>query len=53
MDQTVDKALQDIEHLDAMQLAAAYIAGSKVFVTNDKQLKNVKEMEVLILDDFN
>lgn len=41
-----------IRTLDAIQLAAAYVTGSKLFVTNDKQLKNVKEMEVLILDDF-
>ena len=37
---------------DAFQLACCLNAEAKVFVTNDKDLQKVKEIEVLILKDF-
>lgn len=37
---------------DAFQIACCLEAGVKVFVTNDKSLKKVKEIEVLVLKDF-
>ena len=37
---------------DAIQIATAVVSGQEVFVTNDRQLKKVKEIKVIILDDF-
>jgi hypothetical protein len=37
---------------DAIQLAAALVQGATAFLTNDKKLKPVSEVEVLILDDW-
>lgn len=37
---------------DAIQLATAIISGQKAFISNDRKLKKVKEIKVLILDDF-
>lgn len=37
---------------DAFQLAAAKICGAKIFVTNDLNLKRVKDFEVICLSDF-
>ena len=38
---------------DAIQLASALISSSEFFLTNDTRLKNIDEIEVLILDDYN
>ncbi|MDY0201998.1 MAG: hypothetical protein RBR40_13535 [Tenuifilaceae bacterium] len=38
---------------DAIQLASALISLSDFFLTNDLRLKNVNEIEVITLDDFN
>jgi len=38
---------------DAIQLASALISSSDFFLTNDLRLKNVNEIEVITLDDFN
>jgi hypothetical protein len=38
---------------DAIQLAAALISSSDFFLTNDVRLKNIEEIEVLTLDDYN
>jgi len=37
---------------DAVLIATTTEVGASVFVTNDKILRKVKELEVLILDDF-
>lgn len=37
---------------DAIQLSAALFSGCKIFVTNDDQLKQVKEIPVILLKDF-
>ncbi len=37
---------------DALQIAASLAAGCEAFLTNDKQLKRVEELAVLVLDDF-
>jgi predicted nucleic acid-binding protein len=38
---------------DAIQLATALISLSDFFLTNDVRLKNIEEIEVLTLDDYN
>jgi predicted nucleic acid-binding protein len=38
--------------IDALQVAAALIAGATAFLTNDRRLQRVAEIEVLLLDDF-
>jgi predicted nucleic acid-binding protein len=40
-----------LKAFDAMQLAAALHVKAKLFVTNDKKLKNVREIHVLVLED--
>lgn len=37
---------------DAIQLAVALQEGCQAFITNDKRLQTVKELEVLVLDDY-
>jgi len=37
---------------DAIQIATSIIGKAGAFITNDMDLKKVKEIEVLILDDF-
>ena len=37
---------------DALQIAAALIAGCQAFLTNDPPLKRVIELRVLVLDDL-
>jgi predicted nucleic acid-binding protein len=37
---------------DALQLAAAVQAGATGFITNDRRLEAIKELEIGVLDDF-
>lgn len=37
---------------DAIQLSAALIGGAKVYITNDGDLKRVKEIRVLVLEEM-
>lgn len=37
---------------DAIQLSAALLSGARAFITNDEQLKQVKEIPVMILRDY-
>lgn len=37
---------------DAIQIAACILAGAEAFLTNDKRLKQVKEIKVLVLEDY-
>ena len=41
-----------IKSMDALQLASAIICGCNVFLTNDKQLRQVDEIQVLLVDDL-
>ncbi len=38
--------------MDALQLAAAVISGCDLFLTNDKQLRQFKELKVMTVDDL-
>lgn len=38
--------------MDSLQLAAAKISGCDLFISNDKQLKQYEEVEVLIVDEM-
>ncbi len=46
------RAKYNIRTPDAIQLAAGLENGAKVFITNDANLKKVKEIKVVVLDDF-
>jgi len=37
---------------DALQIAACLARGAEAFVTNDQRLRRVKEIDVVVLDDF-
>ena len=37
---------------DAIQLSAALFKGAQLFITNDEQLKQVKEIRVMLLKDY-
>jgi predicted nucleic acid-binding protein len=37
---------------DSLQIAACFANGAKAFVTNDRRLRRVKEIEIVMLDDF-
>ena len=41
-----------IKLADALQLASAIVSGCDVFLTNDKQLRQVEEIQVVLLDDL-
>ena len=41
-----------IKAMDALQLASAITSGCDVFLTNDKQLRQVNEIQVLLVDDL-
>ena len=37
---------------DALQIASALDAGADFFLTNDKQLKQISEIQVMVIDDW-
>lgn len=37
---------------DAIQIATAVVGGAEALITNDVNLKKVKEIEILVLNDF-
>ena len=41
-----------IKSMDALQLASAIVSGCDLFLTNDKQLRQVEEIPVLLVDDL-
>jgi predicted nucleic acid-binding protein len=43
---------QSLKSFDALQLASAISNNCKVFVTNDKRLKTITEINVLTMDDL-
>lgn len=46
------RAKYNIRTPDAIQLSAGLSNGAKVFITNDANLKKIKEIKVVVLDDF-
>jgi len=46
------RAKYSIKSPDALQIATGIYSGADKFLTNDRNLKNIDEMEMLILDDF-
>lgn len=46
------RARYDIRTPDAIQLAVAIENNATLFITNDKNLKRIKEIEVLVLQDY-
>jgi predicted nucleic acid-binding protein len=46
------RARFNLHALDALQLAACLAHGATVFVTNDRRLRRVTDIEVIMLDDF-
>jgi predicted nucleic acid-binding protein len=46
------RAALDIRVPDALQIAAALQAGATLFVTNDRRLSTVRQIQVLLLDDY-
>ncbi len=46
------RAKYNIRTPDAIQVTAGVINGVKVFITNDANLKKIKEIKVVVLDDF-
>jgi len=41
-----------IRTIDAIQISVAIDVGADVFLTNDKKLKQIKELKVLVLKDY-
>ena len=41
-----------LKAFDAIQIATALNVKAKLFITNDKKLRNVKEIHVLVLEDY-
>jgi predicted nucleic acid-binding protein len=37
---------------DSLQIAACVANGAEAFVTNDRRLRRVKEIDIVVLDDF-
>ena len=46
------KAVYGIKTPDAIHVATAICGNADIFITNDKRLRAVKEIKVLMLDDF-
>lgn len=41
-----------LKAFDAMQIAAALHARAGLFITNDKKLRNISEIQVLVMEDY-
>ncbi|MBW6485353.1 MAG: PIN domain-containing protein [Syntrophobacterales bacterium] len=41
-----------LKTVDAVQIAAALDAGVDAFLTNDKKLSGIKEIKILVLNDY-
>jgi len=46
------RAQYDVRAPDALQIAVALEAGATAFVTNDRRLAKVRELQVLLFDDY-
>lgn len=38
--------------MDALQISAAIEIGAEAFLTNDKNLRKIEEIKILVRDDF-
>lgn len=45
------RAAHEIHIPDALQISAAIEAGATLFVTNDRRLTRVQDIEILLFDD--
>lgn len=43
---------KDVKGMDALQLAAAIIGGCDLFLTNDKQLRQIEEIRCVMLEEW-
>lgn len=43
---------KDIKGMDALQLSTAIVLGCDLFLTNDKQLRQIKEINIITLDEW-
>jgi len=43
---------QFLRTIDALQIAAAIHAKADIFLTNDKELKKINEIDIIILSDY-
>ncbi|UOG76731.1 PIN domain-containing protein [Hymenobacter tibetensis] len=41
-----------LKGIDAMQIATAVNAGCNIFLTNDRELKNIREIQVVVVADL-
>ncbi len=46
------RARYNLRTPDSLQIAATYQVGCQAFLTNDKRLKNVSELRIIVLDDL-
>jgi len=46
------RAKHSIKTPDAIQIASAIIEGANIFITNDEQLKKVKDIEIVLLNEW-
>lgn len=46
------RSVYDIHVPDALHLATAIISGATLFVTNDRRLRQVREIDVLVFEDY-
>jgi predicted nucleic acid-binding protein len=46
------RAAYEIHIPDALQISAALEAGATLFVTNDRRLSKIQEIEILLFDDY-
>lgn len=42
----------DLRTMDALQISAAIEIGAEAFLTNDKNLRKIEEIKILVRDDF-
>lgn len=43
---------KDFKTMDCLQLATACIRGCDLFLTNDKQLRQFREIKCIVVDEF-
>jgi predicted nucleic acid-binding protein len=46
------RAAYEIHVPDALQISAALESGATLFVTNDRRLSKVQEIQILLFDDY-
>lgn len=46
------RAAYSLRTPDSLQIAACLAHGAEAFMTNDRRLRRVKELDIVVLDDF-